>query len=32
VLAAAQRSLDTTERARLFDYLQRVLHALRDKH
>lgn len=31
VLAAAQRSLSTTERTRLHDYLTRVLHALRDK-
>lgn len=31
VMAAAQRSLDETERARLYDYLERVLHALRDK-
>ncbi|PWK92473.1 MarR family winged helix-turn-helix transcriptional regulator [Fulvimonas soli] len=32
VLAAAQRSLGETERRRLHDYLERVLHALRDKH
>lgn len=32
VLAAAQRSLDAAEQARLHDYLERVLHALRDKH
>lgn len=31
VLAAAQRSLSETERHRLYDYLTRVLHALRDK-
>jgi len=31
VLKAAQRSLDKTERARLHDYLERVLLALRDK-
>lgn len=31
VLAAAQRSLDDTERERLHDYLTRVLHALRTK-
>lgn len=32
VVKAAQRSLDETERQQLRDYLQRVLHALRDKH
>lgn len=32
VLAAAQRSLDEAEQARLHDYLERVLHALRDKN
>ena len=32
VLEAAQRSLDEAERQRLHDYLERVLHALRDKH
>ena len=32
VLAAAQRSLDKTEQAQLHDYLERVLHALRDKN
>jgi len=31
VLAAAQRSLDETERERLHEYLTRVLHALRTK-
>jgi DNA-binding MarR family transcriptional regulator len=31
VLEAAQRTLDTDERAQLHDYLERVLHALRDK-
>lgn len=31
VLAAAQRSLDKTEREHLHGYLERVLHALRDK-
>lgn len=31
VLKAAQRSLDEAEQARLHDYLERVLHALRDK-
>jgi DNA-binding MarR family transcriptional regulator len=31
VLAAAQRSLSAAERRQLLDYLQRVLHALRDK-
>jgi DNA-binding MarR family transcriptional regulator len=31
VMSAAQRSLAQAERAQLFDYLQRVLHALRDK-
>jgi Transcriptional regulators len=31
VMTAAQRSLDETERARLHDYLERVLRALRDK-
>lgn len=31
VLAAAQRSLDETERERLHDYLGRVLRTLRDK-
>jgi DNA-binding MarR family transcriptional regulator len=32
VLRAAQRSLDEAEQAQLHDYLERVLHALRDKH
>ena len=32
VLAAAQRSLDEAEQAHLPDYLERVLHALRDKN
>ncbi len=31
VLKAAQRSLDSTEQAQLYDYLSRVLYALRDK-
>lgn len=31
VLEAAQRSLSLTEREQLHDYLERVLHALRDK-
>ena len=31
VMNAAQRSLSETERAQLHDYLERVLHALRDK-
>jgi DNA-binding MarR family transcriptional regulator len=31
VLAAAQRSLDETEREQLLGYLERVLHALRNK-
>lgn len=31
VLAAAQASLDAQERHQLHDYLERVLHALRDK-
>jgi Transcriptional regulators len=31
VLAAAQASLDDAERDRLHDYLERVLHALRNK-
>jgi DNA-binding MarR family transcriptional regulator len=31
VLAAAQRSLDETERKHLHEYLERVLHALRTK-
>ncbi len=31
VLKAAQRSLNATERKQLHDYLERVLHALRDK-
>ncbi len=31
VLTAAQRSLSEAEQAQLHDYLQRVLHALRDK-
>ncbi|HET6434031.1 MarR family transcriptional regulator [Dyella sp.] len=31
VLEAAQRSLSGTEREQLHDYLERVLHALRDK-
>ena len=31
VLAAAQRSLDKTEREQLHAYLERVLRALRDK-
>lgn len=32
VLNAAQRSLDDAEQAQLHDYLERVLHALRDKN
>lgn len=32
VLSAAQRSLDEAEQIRLHDYLERVLHALRDKN
>ncbi|RAX14674.1 MarR family transcriptional regulator, partial [Pseudarthrobacter sp. AG30] len=32
VLSAAQRSLDETEQVQLHDYLERVLHALRDKN
>jgi DNA-binding MarR family transcriptional regulator len=32
VLEAAQRSLSEVERERLHDYLNRVLHALRDKN
>jgi len=32
VLTAAQRSLDEAEQAQLQDYLERVLHALRDKN
>jgi len=32
VLHAAQRSLDEAEQAQLHDYLERVLHALRDKN
>ncbi len=32
VMAAAQRTLNATERAQLHDYLARVLAALRDKH
>ena len=31
VMTAAQRSLDSTEQEQLYDYLERVLHALRDK-
>lgn len=31
VMNVAQAPLDTTERAQLYDYLERVLHALRDK-
>ena len=31
VLEAAQRALSTTERVQLHDYLERVLHSLRDK-
>jgi DNA-binding MarR family transcriptional regulator len=31
VLHAAQKALDATEREQLRDYLERVLHALRDK-
>ncbi len=31
VMAAAQRSLDSTEQTQLYDYLERVLLALRDK-
>lgn len=31
VLNAAQSSLDSTEQAELYDYLNRVLHALRNK-
>jgi DNA-binding MarR family transcriptional regulator len=32
VMAAAQRSLDDTEQAQLHNYLERVLHALRNKN
>jgi DNA-binding MarR family transcriptional regulator len=32
VMDAAQRSMDETERAQLYDYLERVLQALRDKN
>ncbi len=32
VMNAAQRSMTTTEQARLHDYLERVLQALRDKN
>lgn len=32
VMAAAQHSLDAAEQARLHEYLERVLHTLRDKH
>jgi DNA-binding MarR family transcriptional regulator len=32
VMNAAQRSLDDTEQAQLYEYLERVLHALRNKH
>lgn len=32
VLTAAQRSLSNTEQTQLHDYLERVLHALRDKN
>ena len=32
VMNAAQRSLDDTEQAQLYDYLERVLHALRNKN
>ncbi|GAA0887373.1 MarR family winged helix-turn-helix transcriptional regulator [Rhodanobacter soli] len=32
VLTAAQRSLDEAEQVQLHDYLERVLHALRDKN
>lgn len=31
VMNAAQRSLDDTEQAQLYEYLERVLHALRNK-
>jgi DNA-binding MarR family transcriptional regulator len=31
VMTMAQRALDETERARLMDYLERVLHALRNR-
>jgi DNA-binding MarR family transcriptional regulator len=32
VMTAAQRSLNSTEQAQLYDYLERVLQALRDKN
>jgi len=32
VMNAAQRSLDDTEQTQLHDYLERVLHALRNKN
>lgn len=32
VMNAAQRSLDDIEQAQLYDYLERVLHALRNKN
>jgi DNA-binding MarR family transcriptional regulator len=32
VLGVAQRTLDTAEQAQLHNYLERVLHALRDKN
>jgi DNA-binding MarR family transcriptional regulator len=32
VMNAAQRSLDDTEQTQLYDYLERVLHALRNKN
>ncbi|WP_449426396.1 hypothetical protein [Rhodanobacter lindaniclasticus] len=32
VLNAAQRPLNEAEQAQLHDYLERVLHALRNKH
>jgi DNA-binding MarR family transcriptional regulator len=31
VIEAAQKQLDATERAQLLDYLERVLHTLRNK-
>jgi hypothetical protein len=31
-MAAAQRTLSTSEQAQLHDYLERVLHTLRDKN
>jgi DNA-binding MarR family transcriptional regulator len=32
VMTAAQRSMNSTEQAQLYDYLERVLQALRDKN